>query len=397
MIRSRASAASELPPTILLGGAANAVSIARSLARDGIVVHLIGGTAPARRSRVIQPIAMARDAGPREWVEYLLGPASDRLRGSVLLAGSDEGVELLADHREELRGRYLLDDSDADAQLCMLDKLCTYEAAHAAGVPTPRFWRLGSIAQLDALRADLVYPLMVKPRLSHVFQAIFGHKYFLAESFQQVQAGARAASDAGVDVLLMEMIPGPDNLLCSYYTYLDPDGEPLFHFTKRVIRRYPINMGLGTYHVTAHIPELPPLANALFRQVGLRGLANVEFTLDLRDGTLKLIECNARFTAANHLLSVAGYDLGRWVYYRIIGRPLPLPATYPSGVHLWSPVRDVGAYIQLRKRGELSTRAWVASLLHRHSFDWFDWRDPVPSIVSNWHMLLALIRTLVRR
>lgn len=382
---------------ILVGGAANAVSVARSLARDGVAVHMIGGTRPARHSRFIRPIAMPPDAGPSEWVEFLLGPASDGLRGAVLLAGSDEGLELLATRRAELSERFLLDDSDARAQLCMLDKLCTYEAAISAGVPTPKFWRLGSTAQLDAVRAELVYPLMVKPRLSHVFHAKFGQKYFLTDSFEQVHAGVRAASDAGVDVLLMEMIPGPDDRLCSYYTYLDEHGQPMFHFTKRIIRRYPVNMGLATYHVTAHIPELQPLANALFQHVGLRGLANAEFKLDVRDHTLKLIECNARFTAANKLLSVVGFDLGRWVYYRIIGRPLPAPRDYPSGVHLWSPVRDVGAYLQLRQRGELSTGAWLASLLHRQSFDWLDWHDPVPSLVYHWQLAKTIIRTLLRR
>lgn len=396
LIRRRRTARSDLPPLILLGGDANAVSIARSLVRDGITVHMIGAS-PARRSRAIRPIPMKPDAGPSDWTDYLLGPPSDGLRGSVLLAANDAGLELLATHRQELRKRFLLDDSNPSAQLCMLDKLCTYQAAVNSGVPTPRFWPLGSFAQLNAIRTELVYPLIVKPRLSHVFRARFGRKFFLAESFAQVVTRVQEAFDAGVDVLLMEMIPGPDNLLCSYYTYLDEGGLPNFDFTKRVIRRYPVNMGEGTYHVTDYIPELRPLATALFRQVGLRGLAAAEFKLDTRDGTLKLIECNARFTAANHLLSVAGFDLGRWVYYRIIGRPLPVPSSYASGAYLWSPVTDFRAFLQLRAGGQLSTLAWIRTLLHRQSFAWFDWRDPVPSLLVHGQQLARFVRTLARR
>ena len=102
-----------------------------------------------------------------------------------------------------------------DAQLCMLDKLCTYEAAAKAGVPTPMFWPVGDLADLDALRLDLVYPLVVKPRQSQAFSTTFGRKFFRADSFEAVQAGVAAASAAGHEVLLMELIPGGDDRLCS--------------------------------------------------------------------------------------------------------------------------------------------------------------------------------------
>ncbi len=117
-------------------------------------------------------------------------------------------------------------------------------------------------------------------------------------------------SEHGVEVVLLEVIPGPDDLLCSYYTYLDEAGEPQFHFTKRIIRRYPEHEGFACYHITDWNPEVRDLGLQLFRHAGLKGVANVEFKRDPRDGQLKLIECNARFTAANGLLTASGIDLG---------------------------------------------------------------------------------------
>ena len=64
-------------------------------------------------------------------------------------------------------------------------------------------------------------------------------------------------------MLLMEYIPGGDDRLCSYYTYLNEAGAPLFHFTKRIIRRYPAGMGTACYHITDWIPELAEPANRL--------------------------------------------------------------------------------------------------------------------------------------
>jgi D-aspartate ligase len=382
----------------MLSGAANALSIARTLGRAGIGVYAINDDSSAiRHSRFIRWIPMPPNATSDDWLEYLLGRHSDPLTGSVLLAASDAGVELVARHRGELLERFLLDNSNPEAQLCMLDKLCTYEAAVAAGVPVPGFWPVRSTSELEAMRSTLLYPLLVKPHRSEAFGAKFGRKYFTARSFEEARAGVKAAAAAGMDVFLMEMIPGPDDQLCSYYTYLDESGEPQFDFTKRIIRRYPVNMGAATYHVTDHIPELREPAIALFQQVGLRGLANVEFKLDARDGTLKLMECNARFTAATPLLADCGFDLGRWVYDRITGRTLVRLGSYPAGVHLWSPVDDVRAFVELRSRGELTLRAWLASLLHRQVFPFLDWRDPGPSLVIHLRVLRDVVRQLLGR
>ena len=127
--------------------------------------------------------------------------------------------------------------------------------------------------------------------------------------------------DAEIEVLLVELIPGLDDLLCSYYTYLDEAHQPLFHYTKRVIRRNPPGMGGGCYHVTDWIPELCDPSLRLIQEAGLRGLANVEFKRDPRDGQLKLIECNARFSASLCLSRRSGFDLARFVYNRVVGLP----------------------------------------------------------------------------
>jgi len=179
----------------------------------------------------------------------------------------------------------------------------------------------------------------------------------------------------------VETIPGPDSRLCSYYTYLDEEGTPLFDFTKRVIRRHPVNMGLATYHVTDQVDGVRAPALKLFRQVGLRGLANAEFKLDHRDGRLKLMECNARFTAANALVAKAGFDLASFVYNRAVGIPQAPLTRFRSRVHMWDPIRDFRAYRELSQRGELTFLGWLRSVIRPQVFPAFSWSDPVPAIV----------------
>ena len=371
-----------LPPAIIFGGNDNALSLARSLGRRGIAVYVLNKPgADVAYSRFARPISLNADR-PFEAaaLDFLLSSASDPLAGSVLLAACDDALELMAENREELSQRFLLDISNPEAQLQMLDKLTTYQLAEKADVPTPKFWRISARTDLPEIEEPLVYPLIVKPVLSHVFQQTFKSKFLIANDSLELDSSLRQVEEAGIDVFLVEKIPGPDSALCSYYTYLDEDGRPLFDFTKRVIRRYPANMGLATYHVTDYVPGVKEPSLRLFQSTGLRGLANAEFKYDARDGRLKLIECNARFTAANGLVARAGIDLGSLVYNRIVGLPLPPGDHFKKGLTLWDPLRDYKAFRELRRGGELTFWQWIRSIARPHQFPSFAWTDPLPAL-----------------
>lgn len=370
------------PPVVLVGGSANALSIARSLGALGVEVHGLDVAPPVAASRFVRPIPLPV-GGDREDVvaEHLLGPAGEALRGAVLLAGSDVGITALARHRERLLERFLLDRSNVRAQLGMLDKLRTYEWAREAGVDTPRYWRLDDPADLERRRAEYVYPLLVKPLLSHRYQARFHDKFRVVHDLEQLRAAHRDVTAAGLAVMLVELIPGPDTLLCSYNTYLDDTSSPEFDFTKRIIRRNPPNMGLASSHVTDWNPAVREPALRLFKHAGLRGVANAEFKLDRRDGRLKLIECNARFTDAAPLLRAAGYDLGRYVYFRVLGETYEMPPQYRLGLGMTYLSNDLRAFRALRRRGEMTSRQWLRSLPYRQVLPFLRWDDPAPAVV----------------
>ena len=104
-----------LPPAILMGGAAgNALSVARSLGRHGVDVYLLEDS-PSFRSRFARSIQLPTGAPQEVWAEYLLSSRSEPLRGAVLLACCDTGIEILIEHRKELEERFVLDISDSDA------------------------------------------------------------------------------------------------------------------------------------------------------------------------------------------------------------------------------------------------------------------------------------------
>lgn len=380
------------PPVLILGGEANALSVIRDLHACGVKVYAVGEADNfIRHSRYCEWIDLpGSDSVEEVWADFLLSDASEFLTGALVLACSDAGVRVLIRHQAELREKFLLDECNPAAQLTMLDKLATYKCARAAGVDTPLFWEISGREDAEALRDQLVFPLLIKPRLSHVFEARFGRKHITVNSFVELMTSLGALAGEKANVLLMELIPGGDDQLCSYFTYLDEQSRPLFHFTKRVIRRYPTGMGGACYHRTDWIPQIVEPATRLFAHAGLRGLGNVEFKQDPRDGKFKLIECNARFNGSNALVSESGCRLAQFVYRRATGGALPEMDHFRYGLRQWDPMRDFFAFIERRRSGQLTLRQWLRSVMHWQTFAYFQWSDPLPA-------LSRLLRPLKRR
>jgi predicted ATP-grasp superfamily ATP-dependent carboligase len=380
----------EGPPVLIIGGDAAVLSIARSLSARGIRVRALAEpSSPIRHSRSVELIPLAGERFFENVAEFLLGPDSEALHGSVLFAVSDSGLSLLIENRAALEDRFLLDRSNLDAQRCMLDKIATYEAASAAGVPTPRFWIVQD--DLSEVADELVFPLIVKPRHAHVASVLLKRKkYVRADNLEEAQSAVEWLSSAGVESFLVEMIPGPDTLLCSYYTYLDEHGTSYFDFTKRVVRRCPKNRGLATLHVTDHVEGLKELSLRLWRHVGVQGLANAEYKLDERDGVYKLIECNCRFTGGTPVAAACGRDLADFTYRQVVGLEPAELGEFEDDVFYWVPRRDFAAFRELRRLGELSLLGWLRSTLHRTTLPLWSWRDPVPSIVNSVQTVAGL-------
>src|ERR1700694_4065011 len=126
------------PPAIILGGDANAISVARSLGAAGVRVYVVGsGSEAVRFSRFCATfVALAGADVQTRWLDWLTahGP-----RGAVLLPCTDDGLELIAHHRAELTALgYRPIEADDDVLLAMLDKERTYTLARTLGVPAPR-------------------------------------------------------------------------------------------------------------------------------------------------------------------------------------------------------------------------------------------------------------------
>lgn len=371
-----------LPPAIVIGGEMIALSVGRSLSSAGVTVYGLGHRDdPLRLSRCRHSFtAIASGAeGQRQalrWLEH--GP----LRG-VILPCSDEALELIARNRPRLLELgYAPMEANDEALLAMLDKGRSYELARRIGVDAPRTANVLSGEEVIAAAEEIGYPCALKPLHSHHFARRFGlrKKAFVVEDRAQLMAAFGNVEGSAIELMVTEIIPGPDDAFASYYGYLDEAGQPLLHLTKRKLRQWPPRFGLGSYHLTDNDPEVVKVGLRFLQGAGIRGLACVEFKRDERDGRLRLIECNHRLTAATEQLRRAGADLPLFAYSRMAGLALPVVDDYRTGVGYWFPLADARAFLEYRRHGELTFRRWARSLMHRQSFPLASIRDPLPSL-----------------
>jgi predicted ATP-grasp superfamily ATP-dependent carboligase len=372
-------------PVILLGGEAIALSIARSLSPLGIPVFSLDlPTSYTRHSRFCTWIRLSYPQCDLEpvWLQWLLREGKRNYRGAILFPCCDDGLELIARNRQILSEDFILPEANDALTLAMLDKEQTAEVAASAGVPTARLWHAGSIDDINNIIPFLTFPCALKPRHSHLFKKYFYPlKLLVARNADELLDCYRKVEPYGLEMIISEIIPGSDSDYYSYYTYFDETGTPLFHFTKRKLRQYPPEFGQWTYHISGWYPDVAEAGLKFFRDAGLRGIGTIEFKRDARDGKLKLIECNPRFTLAIELLKFCGIEWALFVYCRLTKQTLPQVEISRKEVRVIRVFGDMLAFRQLRKSGLITWGKWLTSIAHRQHFQYFRWSDPMPTLV----------------
>jgi D-aspartate ligase len=374
-------------PVLIMGGRENALSLVRRFGAAGIKTRVTGPLdCWGMNSRYCSKSYPVPKNQPDEvyWQELLLSDNHPELHNSLLIPGSDVAINFIARNRPKLETRFLIVHNTAKMQLALLDKRETLKLAKSAGVATPNFWDVENEDDLDRIRQSIVFPVMVKPIISHEFIKVFGQKLFIIENdFDQLAEKVRLSWAENLEVMVIEMIPGPDAQLSSYYTYIDKNHHSHFDYTKCVVRRYPVNRGLACFHKNTWLPETANAGRKFFQGIGFTGFGNIEFKLDPRDNVLKVIEANARFTAAQELIVQSGAPID-FIYYCVAtGQPAPEFSTYNENLTFWYGLRDVLAFLEMKKSGSITAKQWIQSLFPlRHVPPLHNIKDLYPSIAA---------------
>lgn len=275
----------------------------------------------------------------------------------------------------------------------LVDKTRFQPLAERLGLPIPASRRIRPCPGSAPVSIDLRFPVVIKPlRRRSPWDLIAGNSKAIELATEKAfrELWPRLASNE-MDLLVQEMIPGPESCIESYHVYVDHRGEIAGEFTGRKIRTYPPSCGHSTALQTTDAEDVAALGRALVRKLDLHGVAKFDFKRD-PDGVLHLLEVNPRFNLWHVLGARAGVNIPAIVYADLTGQSRPPSAKARPGVRWCTLPSDLFA---ARAIG-LPMWSWLPWVIRCEVTSHINWDDPV-LVQAVWHRGSSNVRKSLSR
>lgn len=370
---------------LVVGANLRSLGIARSLGRRGIetwVVPQPGDHQVARASRYVRRTLAALTGTPAEKSSSLIAIAG-RNGGErwALFPTGDESAAMVAQNHERLAAAFAPTSPDWDIYQYAYHKHLTYVLAERTGLELP--WTRWPRSLEDVTELDCDFPVILKPDAKPLDNRFTHAKAWRVDDRSSLLAAWQdAVSLVGVDaVMVQELVPGSGDAQYSFCA-LCREGLPLASLVARRTRQYPRQFGHSSSLVeTVHAPEVEERGRAVLEALRWNGLVEVEFKQDARDGSYKLLDINGRVWTWHGLGSLAGVDFPYLAWRFAQGRSVE-PVRAKTGVRWVRLATDVPSALAAASSGELSMRAWAASLRGPRVGALFALDDPLPSLMD---------------
>ena len=382
------------PPVVVTGGYQTGVVLMRDLARRGVTVYCVdfNPEQPCFRSVYGQSFLCPNpDAQPAEWVRFMLDLAGKIGGRPALIPSADQFVTAIAEHAAALEPHFTFLQSFAAVQSLLATEKRQYEVAADYGMQVPRTRFVESIDDVRAFCAEARFPCLMKPVHFREWERFPpGHplrfqKIALADSAAELERQYRLAESVSSEAVLQEVIEGPDDAKLVYLSCYGRNGERIAVCLLREIRTEPIYFGSASVVMLADDPDTEALCDRFLRNVGYAGVCEIELKRDSRDGRVKMIEANPRYSVTADAGPYAGVPIGWLHYLDLIGQPVE--PMRPDGRDFRHIVlgRDFACYRSYRQAGLMSWREFIRYYrppVGFFDFDARDWRVSARTLVD---------------
>ena len=250
---------------------------------------------------------------PRETLATLIR-IGKALNKPVLLPAGDDIIFLALKYRPILEKAFVLPLPRNDSLKYTVDKALTMQLAIKEGVPIPKTFTPSTSKQLNDIKDELTYPVVIKPRINVGFRNKFGMKIIKLWSFRQLTDTHELVSKYFPRPLIQEYIPGGTENLYSLGTVFDGRHRPLGIFLERKLHE--LIDGVTSCGQFTENSEITRSSLRMLKAIKWVGPAEVEFKMDPRDNEFKLMEINPRPFMWVNLPIESGLDIP-YLWYRI--------------------------------------------------------------------------------
>ncbi len=370
--------------------------IARSAGRLGIEVYGVRNDrlAPAALSRYMRgSLVLPRQASAEEWL-HNLNRVGAQLGRAVIIPIDDASTVFVDEHADALDEHFLFPRRRPELNTILANKRELHLLAVRLGIGSPNAAFPNDEGEASEQAERLGYPVVLKRIVGWPLSVDGGAPSVRIApdrgELRRLFAPMRG-TDEQPNVMLQEHIPGPPEAVCMFNGYFDARSQALVRFTGRKIRQRPPYTGATTLGVCAWNDEVDRDARRLMRAVGYRGIVDLGFRYDARDGHYKLLDVNPRIGATFRLfVGDDGMDVLRALYLDLTGQHVA-PTRQIEGRRWIVEQADVSSSICYWRDGQLTPWEWLRSLAGVRETAWCAGDDPVPALA----MLTAITRRLL--
>jgi predicted ATP-grasp superfamily ATP-dependent carboligase len=305
------------------------VSIVRSLGRQGIEVVVGDDTRWSMAfyskyctHRAVYPSPIETPDRFIEWITYHL----KRNTYDALFPIDIKTIEPLSHNLKELRKYTAIPIVNYSTFMKARDKAQTIRIALENDIPCPQTYFVSEVEDVKALAEKIDFPIVIKPRQSYGSHGIV----YIRSKDKLYPEYSRIHSQYPFPLIQEFIPPGGDSL--GVEVLLNKDIEPRAVFVHRRLREYPISGGPSTLRESVYAPDLVKIGLKLLKALQWYGVAMVEFKIDPRDNTPKLMEVNPKFWGSIELPIVSGIDFPYLLYRMAIDGDIEPIFEYKVGV-----------------------------------------------------------------
>lgn len=384
-------------PVLVLGCGLGGLAIFRSLGQLGVSVYGVDDdrNAPAAKSRYCRKFFRHsfNESLSGDFLLSLLTLGKEFPTKPLLIPTTDELAVFVSEHANALEASFVFPRNIPGLVRSLSSKRAMYDLARHHGLKTPLTLFPQSLREVDACMTKLFFPVLVKGVWGNRLQSEAGFKMKLISSSTELyDCYQRLSLAAASNIMLQEYIPGGDDQIYIFNGYFNETAECLAAFTGFKIRQSPIHFGSASLGECRWRAEVAEMTTTFLKKVGYRGVVDIGYRFDRRDGTFKVLDINPRVGQAFRLfVAENGLDVVRSLYLDLSGQKVP--ECVPREGRRWLiENNDIISSWHYFKEGSLEFSPWLKSFRGVQETAWFRLKDPVPFLVMMWRFFKRIGR-----
>lgn len=309
---------------VLVGGDINCYSVARAYHEAyGVKSVAFGRYAlgATKDSNIIDFRIDPKITEEKEFIQVLLKTADELAAPNkklILMGCTDEYAELIIDHRDVLKEKYIVPYINSELKNKLIEKELFYQMCEEKGLDYPKTFIYSKGDKIENFGFN--YPVIIKPSDSVLYwQFPFEgmKKAYVANNEKEFIEITSTIYKGKYDknLIIQDFIPGDDSNMRVLTCYSDQHGKVKMMCLGHVLLEEHTPKGIGNHAaiITEYDGPLMEKFKTFLEDINYTGYSNFDIKFDTRDNTYKVFEINLRQGRSNYYVTSSGNNIAKYI------------------------------------------------------------------------------------